>query len=95
MDSDTTDRDTTAGFSSTPATSTLQLFDHPYNTTILNERAVEIPVVMAWLYRGDPLGDVLEVGNVLQHYGDVLDVPTRRLHVGAVPWRPLACRPAP
>ena len=24
---------------------------------------------MAWLYRGDPLGDVLEVGNVLQHYG--------------------------
>ena len=26
----TTDRDTTAGFSSTPATSTLQLFDHPY-----------------------------------------------------------------
>ena len=79
LDSDTTDRDTTAGFSSTPATSTLQLFDHPYNTTILNERAVEIPVVMAWLYRGDPLGDVLEVGNVLQHYGDVLDVPTRRI----------------
>ena len=34
---------------------------------------------MAWLYRGDPLGDVLEVGNVLQHYGDVLDVPTRRI----------------
>lgn len=45
----------------------LPLFDHPYNTTLLNERAVEIPIVMRFLsnvtaFRG------LEVGNVLSHY---------------------------
>src|SRR5690606_34112160 len=41
-------------------------FDHPYNTTILNERAVEIPVVLDWL---PGKGRGLEVGNVLGHYG--------------------------
>lgn len=40
-------------------------FDHPYNTTILNERAVEIPVVLDWL---PGKGRGLEVGNVLSHY---------------------------
>jgi hypothetical protein len=42
-------------------------FDHPYNTTRLNERAVEIPIVMEWLSRQH--GHGLEVGNVLSHYG--------------------------
>lgn len=45
---------------------TFQGFDHPYNTTILNERAVEIPVVTDWL---PGTGRGLEVGNVLGHYG--------------------------
>lgn len=42
-------------------------FDHHYNTTRLNERAVEIPIAiefLSWQY-----GDGLEVGNVLGHYG--------------------------
>jgi hypothetical protein len=42
-------------------------FDHPYNFTATNERAVEIPLALAalqWLP-----GPVLEIGNVLSHYG--------------------------
>lgn len=47
--------------------STFDYFDHPYNTTVLNERAVEIPIVRDWL----PDGEGLEVGNVLSHYQPV------------------------
>lgn len=39
--------------------------DFEYNTTRLNERAVEIPIVRSWLQRE---GSILEVGNVLAHY---------------------------
>jgi SAM-dependent methyltransferase len=51
-------------------------FAHPYNETWRNERAVEIPVAMRTLeQRGG--SRVLEVGNVLVHYGraghDVVD----------------------
>jgi SAM-dependent methyltransferase len=44
----------------------LPLFDHPYNTTALNERAVEVPIAQQWL---SDSGRTLEVGNVLGHYG--------------------------
>jgi SAM-dependent methyltransferase len=44
----------------------LGLVDEPYNTTILNERAVELAVVFDWL---PGKGAGLEVGNVLAHYG--------------------------
>lgn len=45
----------------------LDLVDLPYNTTIRNERAVELAVAFDWLAGCD--GDGLEVGNVLGHYG--------------------------
>lgn len=45
----------------------LPLFDHEYNTTLLNERAVEIPILMHWLAQNS-MGRGLEVGNVLEHY---------------------------
>jgi hypothetical protein len=48
-------------------------FDHPYNRTATNERAVEIPVVRRWLERD---GTGLEVGNVLNHYPPA---PARRV----------------
>ena len=41
--------------------------DFEYNTTRLNERAIEIPIVRHWLQRE---GSILEVGNVLGHYPD-------------------------
>lgn len=44
----------------------LDYFDHPYNDTRLNERAVEIAVAQRFL--ADKHGDGLEVGNVLSHY---------------------------
>lgn len=52
---------------------TLDLADHEYNTTALNERAVELPIAEAWLSmlpwrNGTPTAG-LEVGNVLDHYG--------------------------
>ena len=44
----------------------LDYFDHPYNATIRNERAVEVAVALNWL---PGKGQGLEVGNVLGHYG--------------------------
>jgi hypothetical protein len=52
----------------------LTLLDHPYNTTALNERAVEVPLALDWLTDRD--GPGLEVGNVLGHY---VDGPERRI----------------
>lgn len=43
-----------------------ELFDHSYNTTIKNERAVELAVARHWLDQRQ--GDGLEVGNVTSHY---------------------------
>lgn len=45
---------------------TLELFDHPYNTTRKNERAVEIPLARRFIAEH---GIDLEIGNVLGHYG--------------------------
>jgi glycosyltransferase involved in cell wall biosynthesis len=42
-------------------------FSHPYNTTGSNERRVEVPLVLAALEGCS--GRVLEIGNVLSHYG--------------------------
>lgn len=47
----------------------LPLFDHKYNKTITNERAVELPVAFDFLAGCE--GDGLEVGNVLDHYTSV------------------------
>jgi len=49
-------------------------FDHEYNTTILNERAVEIPIAADFVQQW---GIDLEVGNVLDHYPGV--APTHRV----------------
>lgn len=53
----------------------LPLFDHPYNDTIHNERAVEIPIAVDFIARGH--GRVLEVGNVLGHYFTAEQLPGR------------------
>lgn len=47
----------------------LPLFDHPYNATITNERAVELAIAKHWLASIPSETDGLEVGNVLGHYG--------------------------
>lgn len=44
----------------------LTYLDHPYNSTLLNERAIEVPIAQRWL--ADRAGDGVEVGNVLGHY---------------------------
>ena len=46
---------------------TLELLDHPYNTTIRNERAIEVPIGRKFI--ADHEGTGIEVGNVLGHYG--------------------------
>lgn len=45
-------------------------FRHRYNATWRNERAVEIPIARGFL-AGIPAEKVLEIGNVLSHYGPV------------------------
>ena len=48
----------------------LELFYHNYNMTWANERSVEIPIIRDFLnnYQSE---DILEIGNVLSHYGAV------------------------
>jgi SAM-dependent methyltransferase len=43
-------------------------YSHPYNTTWTNERAVELPIVLAEMSKRAG-ARILEVGNVLAHYG--------------------------
>ncbi len=45
-------------------------FWHRYNSTWRNERSVEIPIARSFL-GGIPADRVLEIGNVLSHYGPV------------------------
>jgi SAM-dependent methyltransferase len=45
-------------------------FWHRYNATWRNERAIEIPIARGFL-AGIPAEKVLEIGNVLSHYGTV------------------------
>jgi hypothetical protein len=44
-------------------------FVHPYNATWRSERCVEVPIARAFLKSARPTDRVLEVGNVLSHYG--------------------------
>jgi len=48
-----------------------QQLHHPYNWTWLDERAVEVPLARAVLAAAPPGARVLEIGNVLGHYGPV------------------------
>lgn len=50
---------------------TLAYFNHSYNHTALNMRCVEIPVVRWFLGQCGEGARILEVGNVLSHYGPV------------------------
>ena len=70
---------------------TLEPFDHPYNTTALNERAVELAMAHGFVLAREHdlyptpaaeagvLGRCLEVGNVLSHYEDSIALPSRRV----------------
>ena len=48
----------------------LEYFDHRYNHTALNMRRVEIPIAR-WFLQQKSGTRILEVGNVLSHYGPV------------------------
>ncbi|MGI6086528.1 MAG: hypothetical protein ACOYCD_01085 [Kiritimatiellia bacterium] len=50
---------------------TYPYFDHRYNLTRLNERRVEIPIMMDIL-KSNSGKNVLEIGNVLSHYNKTL-----------------------
>lgn len=45
----------------------LSYFEHPYNMTWKNERAIEIPIIKSWADKVLP-SKTLEIGNVLSHY---------------------------
>lgn len=58
----------------------LDMLDHPYNATITNERAIEIPIVLDFMRTLENGHRVLEVGNVLGHYlDDMGGSPSRRI----------------
>jgi hypothetical protein len=74
---------------------TLEYFDHPYNHTTLNTRRVEIPIAR-WFLAPAPAGArLLEIGNVLAHYGPapwpVVDrLEKGCLNVDVMAWAPPA-----
>ena len=45
-----------------------QLYNHPYNNTITNERSVEVPLGLRFLEMFNY--DVIEIGAVMTHYSD-------------------------
>jgi len=45
-----------------------EYFNHDYNSTGVNERAVEIPIILDILNNAESSDSILEVGNVLSHY---------------------------
>jgi len=72
---------------------TLEYFDHRYNHTALNMRRVEIPIVRWFLGKRAEGARVLEVGNVLAHYGPVTWPVVDLQEAGAINadvmvWRP-------
>jgi len=69
----------------------LDYFDHRYNHTALNMRRVEIPIAR-WFMSRHP-GRMLEIGNVLAHYGPctwpVVDLRERgAINADVMTWRP-------
>jgi hypothetical protein len=60
----------------------LHLFYHAYNMTWATERCVEVPVIRHVL-EGVPPKDVLEVGNVLSHYGPIQHMIVDKFERGA------------
>ncbi len=71
----------------------LEYFDHPYNHTALNMRRVEIPIVRWFVGQCPPGARILEVGNVMAHYGlahwPVVDLHERgAIHADVMNWRP-------
>ncbi len=71
----------------------LEYFDHPYNHTALNMRCVEVPIAR-WFLDQQPKGaHILEVGNVLRHYGPVswpvVDLyEAGAIHADVMRWQP-------
>ena len=48
----------------------IDYFDHPFNTTIKNERQIEIPVALRFIESKHP-NKIIEIGSVLHHYFDL------------------------
>lgn len=74
----------------------LKYFDHPYNETARNMRRVEIPIVR-WFIRQYGGAHILEVGNVLSHYGPVgwpvVDLREGPIREDVMKWRPKHVQP--
>jgi hypothetical protein len=45
-----------------------EYFDHPYNNTIQNERAIEIPIALRYFEKFGKLNNFIELGAVLPYY---------------------------
>ncbi|MBD3249159.1 hypothetical protein GF336_03880 [Candidatus Woesearchaeota archaeon] len=56
---------------------TLYYFYHPYNHAYINERTIEIPLILSFIRKYTFGAKILEIGNVLSHYietdWDILD----------------------
>jgi hypothetical protein len=55
---------------------------HPYNSTWRNERAVEVPIALGYVEEA-PGARMLEIGNVLSHYGPITHRVLDRYERGA------------
>jgi len=69
-----------------------EYFEHPYNRAAENMRTLEVPIIREVLRQTYAFDDILEIGNVLSHYGnttwDILDLKEGPIKQDLMTWEP-------
>ena len=69
-----------------------EYFEHPYNRAAENMRTLEVPIITEYMKHHSVLEDILEIGNVLSHYGmatlDIIDFKEGPILQDLMTWEP-------
>jgi len=69
-----------------------EYFKHSYNNAAENMRTLEVPIITEYLRHRSAFDDILEIGNVLSHYGrttwDIIDLKEGPIKRDLMIWEP-------
>ena len=69
-----------------------EYFKHPYNNAAENMRTLEVPIIHEYLRHQSAFDYILEIGNVLSHYGkttwDIIDLKEGPIKQDLMTWEP-------
>ena len=69
-----------------------EYFKHQYNRASENMRTLEVPIINEYLRHRSAFDDILEIGNVLSHYGkttwDIIDLNEGPIQRDLMTWEP-------